>query len=98
MTSGRPTILERLEHSALNGRTSANLNLYLGQERKLIRDDFTVTRIASVPARHGQYSCKIDWSHAPVDTEAHMLLTEASKATAKKQTEELDAVKPPYHY
>ena len=98
MTSGSPTILERLEHSALNGRTSANLNLYLGQERKLIRDGFTVTRIASVPSRHGQYSCNIDWSEAPVDTEAYILLTEASKATAKKQTEEQKAVKPPYYY
>ncbi|MGN1269430.1 MAG: hypothetical protein ACI4UU_00975 [Clostridia bacterium] len=88
MTSGRPTILDRLEHSALNGRTSANLNLYLGQEKKLIRDGFTVTRIASVPARHGQHSCNIDWSKAPVDTEAYALLSVASNATEKKQTEE----------
>lgn len=98
MTSDRLTIWDRLEHSAINGRTSANLNLYIGQQRKLLKDGFAVKQISSDPIRHGQHSCNIDWSEASVDTAAHDLLEIALRVKSKKESEEAGKVKPPYCY
>lgn len=98
MTSGRLTILDRLDYHSLQGKMKTTLCLYLNQEKQLAKDGCTVQRISSQGLRHGQHLCSVDWSNPPANTEAHRLFTQAQEAVKSKSAEEHEPLNPPYSY
>lgn len=102
MNSGRLTILERLENRSIHGGTSAELNLYPRQAKKLINDGFSVEEVHPVAGRYGQIRYKISWRNAAIDSIAYGMLLMAASSDSELRRELLqgnfEPVKRPYSY
>lgn len=102
MQSGKLTILERLTNRSQHGSTSAELNLYKRQAKKLISEGFKLEKLSPISGRYGQYRYSISWRHAVINTTAHDLLmvaVENNEQLRKEITSQAsNPVKPPYSY
>ncbi len=83
-----PTITDRIEVYACDGRISIPLKLWKGQIDKLRREGFHIF-IKSSTNRRGEFSCIISWKHPHGDQAAYMLSVTINALTKNLQN---------YHY
>ena len=102
MQAGRLTLLERLEYRSQTGSTTAELNLYPRQAKKLNDEGFSLKKISPVYGRYGQHRYHISWREAAINTTAHDLLMVAADNNEQLRQELAQAdrgpVRPPYSY
>lgn len=102
METGRLTIIERLEYRSQHGSTSAELNLYKRQAKKLVSEGFKLEKLSPISGRFGQYRYAISWRHAVINTTAHDLLMVAVENNEQLREEitsqASNPVKLPYSY
>ena len=102
MQTGKLTLIERLEYRSQQGSTSAELNLYKRQAKKLAADGFKLEKLSPISGRYGQYRYSISWRHAVINTTAHDLLMVAVENNEQLREEitsqASNPVKPPYNY
>ena len=102
MQAGRLTLLERLEYRSQTGSTTAELNLYPRQAKKLSDEGFSLEKISPVYGRYGQHRYHISWRNSAPDTVAYNLLMTAASCNeqlrAELEHESAEPVKPPYSF
>ena len=102
MQAGRLTLLERLEYRSQTGSTTAELNLYPRQAKKLNDEGFSLKKISPVYGRYGQHRYHISWREAVVNTTAYNLLMVAVENNEQLReeiaSETVAPIKPPYNY
>ena len=102
MQAGRLTLLERLEYRSQTGSTTAELNLYPRQAKKLNDEGFSLKKISPVYGRYGQHRYHISWREAVVNTTAYNLLMVGVENNEQLReeiaSETVAPIKPPYNY
>lgn len=102
METGKLTIIERLTNRSQHGSTSAELNLYKRQAKKLESEGFKLEKLSPISGRYGQYRYVISWRNAEPDTVAYGLLMTAANNNAglreELAQENFAPVRPPYSY
>ena len=102
MQAGRLTLLERLEYRSQTGSTTAELNLYPRQAKKLNDEGFSLKKISPVYGRYGQHRYHISWREAVVNTTAYNLLMVAVENNEQLReeiaSETVAPIKPPCNY
>lgn len=99
-----PDIYDFITNKADEGRAGMHLKLYPKQEQKLIKDGFSVQRLAKTQKNSHRHDCSVDWSMAAPGTIAYKMLLMATKKNPKllkrrgeDGSNELP-VSPPYSY
>lgn len=102
METGRLTLIERLTYRSQHGSTSAELNLYKRQAKKLESEGFKLEKLSPISGRYGQYRYSISWRHAAINTTAYDLLMFAvennEQLREEVSSEAVAPVRPPYTY